>query len=1250
MTANARLKPQLIAVGMIALTLLAACGKSAPTVTLTLPPVATLVPSTAISAPPTDTPTSPRTPTVVPTSTPPPSPQTDSDGGQIVFYSERDGDPEIYVIEADGSGLRQLTDNNASDMAPAWSPNGTHIVFVSDRDGNKEIYVMGHDGSEPQRLTNDSAYESHPAWSHDGARIAFVSERDGNEEIYVMSFADALQSTDGSEPQRLTNDPAEDMRPAWSPDGEYLLFNSERDGNWEIYVIDVAAVLQGSGDSAPRRLTDSPGWELFPVWSPDGMQIAYRCGPPATPRGDICVVNAQEALQGDFAGEQRLTSHSMNDENPSWSPDGTQIVFQSDRYASSQTANTGAYNYELMIVNSDGSDVRRLTDAPGGDYWPAWSPRSVGGASATPASASPPGGSLGDVWTRPADGMAMVYAPGGAFRMGSDVGDVEAARDESPQHSVVLDAFWIDQTEVSVAQFRQFVTQTGYETEAEQAGWSLVWVGKELSQVRGADWQHPQGPDSQTQDDHPVVAVSWNDALIYCKWAGARLPTEAEWEYAARGSRGLVYPWGDDFDCSRANLDDETQLDDYVVPGGEGCDGYAMAAPVGNLPDGISWCNALDMAGNVWEWVADWYGGYPSDKQANPTGPKSGGSKVLRGGGWYSAEEHARAAKRAYYAPDNGYANVGFRCALSQATPAPTATDLPPTPSATPGPTPTVTPIAPDDLELDAPMGNPPTLDGTLSADEWSGARAVSLDGGELHIMHDGVYLYLGIRSDVPGLGSVCVDRGEKVSILHSSASLGTAVYERDGEDWEQSRDFVWTNGTPSFLEREGWLASDANEGASGEMEYQIMMPEGALRLAVTYLKEPDFASATAWPAHLADDCRKIELLQGYAPARVQLFPETWMTVTASTVSAPPPPTLYLTPSLVLVGGTLIDGTGAEPLLDAVLVIQGERIVAVGPRGEVQIPPDARWVDLPAGATLLPGFINAHVHNAYQEYHLKTWAQEGVTTVRDVGAPLGFPYFSTRDRLGANPELARVVSAGPLVTVPEGYPIAWNDFPSLTVTSPEDARQKINQLFEDGADLIKITLESSAGPILSPEEAAAIVETAHAWGAPVTAHVTRPDDLLRALDAGVDDVAHIVPDRVSDEVLRRMIEMGVYWVPTFAAFDGRGSNNLSRFMAFGGQVALGNDGGYLEGLEIGMPMREIELMQSAGMTPMDVIVAATRNAAHVCRLSDSLGTLQVGKLADVLVVEGDPLQDLHALGDVRLVVHGGVVIRGKVGE
>jgi imidazolonepropionase-like amidohydrolase len=344
--------------------------------------------------------------------------------------------------------------------------------------------------------------------------------------------------------------------------------------------------------------------------------------------------------------------------------------------------------------------------------------------------------------------------------------------------------------------------------------------------------------------------------------------------------------------------------------------------------------------------------------------------------------------------------------------------------------------------------------------------------------------------------------------------------------------------------------------------------------------------------------------------------------------------------------GRLIDGTGADPLADAVLVIQGNRIVAVGPRAQVFLPPNAQIIDLPQ-ATILPGFINTHVHNAYNARNLQIWAQDGVTTVRDLGHRLGRPYFAIRDRLRADPRNARLIAAGPLVTVPEGYPIAGNNFPSLTVTSVEDAREKIGQLIDEGADVIKITLTSGRAPSLSLEEAAAIVETAHERGIPVTAHATTAKDLGRALEAGVDDVAHIAVDRVSNKVIRRMVEADISWVPTFEPLENRGQDNLSRFIKAGGRVALGNDGGYLPGIEVGMPLREIQAMHEAGMTSMQIIVAATRDAAYVCRRADLLGTLEVGKAADILVVKGDPLRDLQVLQDAQLVIHDGVIIRNE---
>jgi len=367
---------------------------------------------------------------------------------------------------------------------------------------------------------------------------------------------------------------------------------------------------------------------------------------------------------------------------------------------------------------------------------------------------------------------------------------------------------------------------------------------------------------------------------------------------------------------------------------------------------------------------------------------------------------------------------------------------------------------------------------------------------------------------------------------------------------------------------------------------------------------------------------------------------------------------------IALVNGTLIDGTGAAPIRDAVMVIRQGRIATVGERARINIPPDAKTIDV-QGTTILPGLINAHVHQGYSEQNLKVWAQAGVTTVRDLGASPSDDLFARRDSLLEDPLNARLVAAGPMVTVPDGYPMVPWGGKGLTVTS-QDAPLKVNQLLDSGADVIKIAMESGGSfrrniPMLSAQQAQAIVQTAHQRGGWVSAHVLRTPDLERALDAGVDDIAHMVEDYLPDQLIERMVKDDVYWVPTLELWqrvgqtDNRSVANLGRFVKAGGKVALGTDyAGYAAEFDLGMPVTEIELMQEAGMTPMQVIIAATRNAARVCNLDHELGTLEPGKIADVLVVNGDPLQDTRAparsagvrvLTQVRLVIHNGTVIR-----
>ena len=302
---------------------------SVETTTPTTPPVA----PTMTLMPPTPT-------SLLPTSVQPPPIGV---AGLIAYASDQDGDFDIWVMNADGSDQRKLTDNEALDQSPAWSPDGRQIAFISDRDGTDEVYVMDADGGNVRRLTQTSdASESFPAWSPDGKQISFDSNRGGEWDVYVMAH-------DGAEPRPLTDSPGDDWISSWSADGSQIVFESKRDGNYEIYVMD-------SDGSNPRRLTVNQIHDGFPSWSPDGTQIAFMSQRDGN--YEIYTMNA------DGSNQRRVTDNPAEDSDPAWSPDGEWLAFVSDREG----------NDEIYIMKADGSSARQLTDNGARNWSPAWLP------------------------------------------------------------------------------------------------------------------------------------------------------------------------------------------------------------------------------------------------------------------------------------------------------------------------------------------------------------------------------------------------------------------------------------------------------------------------------------------------------------------------------------------------------------------------------------------------------------------------------------------------------------------------------------------------------------------------------------------------------------------------------------------------------------------------------------------------------------------------------------------------------------
>ena len=391
--------------------------------------------------------------------------------------------------------------------------------------------------------------------------------------------------------------------------------------------------------------------------------------------------------------------------------------------------------------------------------------------------------------------------------------------------------------------------------------------------------------------------------------------------------------------------------------------------------------------------------------------------------------------------------------------------------------------------------------------------------------------------------------------------------------------------------------------------------------------------------------------------------------------------------ALVVGHGRVIIADGSNPIRDGIVVIKQDRILAVGRATDFTIPQGVRVIDVHDG-TIMPGIINSHVHGvASPLIRRNDFLLQGVTSVCDLGSTLQeMPDFK-QDFISTNP-VARGFRAGPIITVPGGYPgILWGPSLNYEVKNPDEARAAVANLATRGADVIKIALEPgsalNAWPTLDMAEIKAIVEEAHTHRLLVRAHLQKTALLDLALDTGVDVIEHVPGPSISQQEVQRLLQEGSHFtvtlayeaelarivnqnvvlVPTLdASTTWCESTTLTdsqrhvcydfflepvrRFHNLGGVLALGTDSNSTDpAAQRGMPLREMKLLIAAGLTPLEVIEAGTRTAAYVCGYGDELGTLQEGKLADIIAVNGNPSENIEAMKNIMVVISNGRIAR-----
>lgn len=351
----------------------------------------------------------------------------------------------------------------------------------------------------------------------------------------------------------------------------------------------------------------------------------------------------------------------------------------------------------------------------------------------------------------------------------------------------------------------------------------------------------------------------------------------------------------------------------------------------------------------------------------------------------------------------------------------------------------------------------------------------------------------------------------------------------------------------------------------------------------------------------------------------------------------------------VIRNGLLFTGTSSEPIIDGLVAFEGDTIIFAGPSNQYEIPAGALVLNA-QGGMIMPGVIDAHTHRVANQLPMiieEKWTRTGVTAVRCMGADdllTQDEFEAMHQRFQGEYMLPRIVAVGPIIT---NYVDRKTNLFAV-VTTDDEARRLGEELLAAGADQLKLIFFTEVDDQVR-EVLTALIGVAHQRGTRVTADIRKMSVIEAAVEMGIDELAHTPLDVMSDELIATMVEKDIIMLSTLHVWqnldlDKNYPSNVRRFLDAGGIFALGTDYSATGSAGPGMPMSEFLAMQEHGVTNSEILLAATINAARALAMDSVLGTLEPGKLADIIVVNGNPLEDINAMAEIRYVVVGGHVL------